>query len=94
MALELNTTGNDNTAVGCNALAHSNDSEQIAVGSGALQNYTISVGGQGTGQNVAVGFNALNANVSGDGHAAVGWSALASDVTTVQVVILPSVGAP
>jgi hypothetical protein len=75
--LNANVSGNDNTAVGFNALLANTDNEITAVGSGALENY---VGGTG-GQNVAVGYHALNANTSGNSNTAVGWMALASDVT-------------
>jgi hypothetical protein len=82
-ALHNDVAGSDNVAVGFDAMLNANDSELVAIGSGALQNYHQSAFGFGTGQNVAVGFNALNANVSGNSNTAVGWSALASDVTTV-----------
>ena len=77
-ALQENTEGMNNTAVGYNALMNNQDSQLVAVGSGALQSL---VNGSGS-QSVAVGFQALNLNVSGNSNTAVGWSALQSDVTT------------
>ncbi len=76
--LASNVTGTDNTAVGYNALTNNTDVQITAVGSGALQNF---VNGDG-GENVAVGYQALNANIGGNALTAVGWTALASDVTT------------
>ena len=52
-------TGTDNTAVGYSALTNNTDVQMTAVGSGALQNF---VNGDG-GENVAVGYQAINANV-------------------------------
>ena len=52
--LAVNVTGNDNTAVGLNALAANTDNQNVAVGSGVLQNYV-----SGGGQHVAVGYQAL-----------------------------------
>jgi len=65
-SLSANLVGSNNTSVGCNALAANLDSEMTAVGSGALQNYSF-----GNGGCVAVGFNALNANISCRGHVAI-----------------------
>ncbi len=81
-SLNVNTTGTNNVAVGFNALLNNNDTQLVAIGSGAMQNYTVSGFGAGNAQSVAVGYNALSLNVSGSNNTAVGWEALANDVTT------------
>ncbi len=77
------SAGSDNTGLGYHALLNNNDTQLTAVGSGALENYQTSAFAFGTSNNVAVGYHALNANVSGNSNTAVGWSALSQDVTTI-----------
>ena len=67
----------DNIAIGVNALSNisNNVGQQIAIGSGALQNNTTGI------QNIAVGHQALNANTSGLSNAAFGLNALSRNTT-------------
>lgn len=78
------TIQTDNTALGWNALSLNTDSQETAIGSGALQNYVNGSSGGSTGGNTALGYNALNLNSGGNGNTAIGWSVLANDVTTTQ----------
>jgi hypothetical protein len=86
----LNTTGNDNTAVGTSALAFNTASGNTAVGFQALFSNTTGGGNMATGlqalfsnvdgiRNTATGVYALNHNVSGSGNTAVGYQALANN---------------
>jgi hypothetical protein len=71
--LTLNTTGNDNTAVGINSLAaNTTAANNTAVGSSALEGNTT-----GTA-NVAIGHQTLDANTTGDYNTAVGKSSLSA----------------
>ncbi len=67
----------DNIAIGYNALssANYNKGQQIAIGTGALQNNTSGV------QNHAEGYYALNANTTGTSNVAIGYQALANAKT-------------
>ena len=70
--------GNDNTAVGTNAIRQggaANGSRNTAVGSSALSN------GSGTSNNVAIGYNTLAAGISGGSNTAVGTYALQNNST-------------
>ena len=70
--------GNDNTAVGTNAIRQggaANGSRNTAVGSSALSN------GSGTSNNVAIGYNTLAAGISGGSNIAVGTYALQNNST-------------
>ncbi len=100
-ALSGSTSGTQNTAVGSNALSGSTSGTQnIAVGynsflgnnSGTL-NIGIGVGtlagagGAGNGSNnIAINFNALNANTSGSNNIAIGNLALSNNTTGTQNV--------
>jgi hypothetical protein len=65
-ALQNNTTGSDNTAVGKNALhVNTTGNYSVAIGALALQANT-------TGQNVAIGQAAMIATTTGKGNVAVG----------------------
>ena len=70
--------GNDNTAVGTNAIRQGgagNGSRNTAVGSSALSN------GSGAFNNVAIGYSSLAAGVSGSSNTAVGTFALQNNTT-------------
>jgi hypothetical protein len=74
-ALDANTTGVVNTAVGSNALgANTTASNNTAVGGNTLLNNTAS-------NNVAVGSVVLNANTTGAGNTAVGTFAMGDNTT-------------
>jgi hypothetical protein len=84
--------GSNNTSLGVDALLSITDGYQnVALGNYALRNVTTGTAnvavGTGTMQlsnssnNIAVGYNALNANTSGSDNAAVGWRALATCTT-------------
>lgn len=70
-ALRGNEDGNDNVALGYNAMAGctTNVAQNVAVGSGALQNVAVN-------NLTAVGHNALQNNTNGLGNTALGYSAL------------------
>jgi len=74
--------GTDNTAIGTNAMRQSSTtytggSYNVAVGSAALSN------GIAGNNNVAIGYNTLNA-ASGSDNTAVGYSALTTNTTGIQ----------
>ena len=71
-ALEANTTGISNTAIGAFALQASNSTFNTAVGVGALMANQFS-------ENTAVGHLALAANTLGGSNTAVGFQALTSE---------------
>lgn len=73
-ALSNNTTGENNTAIGYNALnANETRSRNTAIGGGALADIT---NGE---NNTAVGYNALAVNITGDGNTAIGREALGNN---------------
>jgi predicted acyltransferase (DUF342 family) len=73
----LAPSGNDNTAVGYNALtANENGHRNVAIGSSSLASNTI-----GT-NNVAVGFEAMRLNTFGQANIAIGDQALESVINT------------
>jgi len=73
-AMEDNTTGTNNTAIGHDALANNTTvSNNTAIGSNAMLANTTGY------DNVAVGRNALDANVGGHSNTALGESSLTSN---------------
>src|SRR5215471_4132534 len=58
-ALNANTTGTNNTAVGANALLSNNGNSNTGIGSSALYSNTSGY------YNTALGVSALNANITG-----------------------------
>jgi hypothetical protein len=78
-ALYDNTSGSQNVAIGASALENSKtDSSLVAVGDQALQNDNAS--GKGyfsqTGENTAIGYQALQADAVGAGNSGLGYQAL------------------
>ena len=71
-ALEFNTAGQYNTAVGQNALQKNKTNSNTAIGSYALEN---NINGY---ENTAVGRSAMGANSYGNANTAVGYSALSA----------------
>jgi hypothetical protein len=78
LALQMNTTGTDNTAFGVSALRFSNATENTAVGVAAL---LLNTNG---GDNTAIGYDALDSNTTAGFNTAVGAAALASNSTGVD----------
>jgi hypothetical protein len=77
------TLGDDNTAVGSNAMTtNTTGQSNVAIGTYALQNNTTA------DSNVAVGFGALRANTTGTGLTAIGRDALKSATTAVDSVAI------
>jgi len=74
-ALQANTTGNGNTALGQGVLQTSNGAQNTGVGQGALSQNTTG------GQNTAVGQLALQDNSTGTLNTAFGWQALVAGST-------------
>jgi hypothetical protein len=83
--LVANVSGSDNTAFGGEALADlTGDSGLVAVGFQALQTYKAPGGGgaptgSGFGEDTAVGYQSLQANVVGVANTAVGFHSLQSE---------------
>lgn len=74
--MQFNTTGNNNVAVGSNALySNTTGFYNTAIGSGSMFNHT-------TGEsNTALGFFSLRSNTTGNNNTAVGSSTLGSNTT-------------
>jgi hypothetical protein len=69
-ALDSNTTGTENVAIGVNALTANTASRSTAVGYNALKANTSAA------QNTAFGYNALQATTIGNGHTGLGANTL------------------
>ncbi|MEO5570998.1 MAG: tail fiber domain-containing protein [Bacteroidia bacterium] len=82
-ALNLNTTGSDNIAIGKEALLHNTDrSGNVAIGTGALYNNGISTAfSYEASANVAMGFEASNANTTGFDNTALGYHSQYANTT-------------
>ena len=77
-ALNANTSGSNNTAVGYYALyANISGTDNTAVGAEALYSNTTGA------NNTAVGYYALNANTSGINNTAIGFEALLDNTTGI-----------
>ncbi len=74
----------DNIAIGVNALSNVNynKGQQIAIGTGALQNNTSGI------QNTAVGYYALNLNTTGTSNVALGYNAGSGLITGTGNIII------
>ena len=81
-ALNLNTTGVGNTAVGSSALSVTTGSYNTSLGAASLSNST-------GGSNTAVGVEALKTNISGTGNTALGFGA---DVSTNNLTYATAIG--
>jgi hypothetical protein len=81
--MQFNTTGNNNVAVGSNALySNTTGFYNTAIGSGSMFNHT-------TGEsNTAVGFFSLRSNTTGSNNTAFGSQALASNTTASNNVAI------
>ena len=78
-ALNHNTDGNDNTAVGLSALRDNNGSRNTATGVGALYSNLGGPDSEGADDNTATGYAALFSNTTGSSNTAVGEYALFSN---------------
>jgi trimeric autotransporter adhesin len=74
-ALQLNTTGERNTAIGYQVLAISTGTHNTAVGHSAMSSDTTG------SSNAAYGYNALASNVTGNGNTAIGYGALVTQMS-------------
>lgn len=85
--LAQTSTGNNNTAVGLNALAAvTTETKNTAIGSGALA--SLAMGGSTTAGNTAGGYNALNAMTTNTGVTAIGYLAGAQMTSNGSFVTL------
>jgi hypothetical protein len=79
-ALYDNRTGSQNVAIGSSALQNSTiDSNLVAIGFDALENDNATntdITSSHTGENTAIGFQALQADIRGAGNTGVGYQAL------------------
>src|SRR6476661_5090251 len=81
-ALQTNTTGSDNIALGRQAMTGSTGSNSIGIGYNAL------VANTSGNTNAALGYNILTSNTTGSGNVAVGSGLLTSNTTGTRNIAL------